>query len=98
AFFIGKTGKIGIGKIRFSVNGNRKNILAFIKYLLMSVPMVIIDVENGHFAVFGKKICSNRGIVEIAKTAKYVAFGMVPGRTDQSIRGVIPFQQQFGAG
>src|SRR5665648_714308 len=48
--FLGKAGEIRVGKGRMPVNGNSHDIIAPVKYLLLTVAVMIVYVKYGHLA------------------------------------------------
>ena len=70
-----------------TVQRNKLNIVTFVKNLLRSIAMVIVDIKNCHL---GSGCCrnmmrSNGRIIEITKSTKHIGRRMVARRTTQAI-------------
>jgi len=59
--------------------------------------MMIIHIKNGHLSIDAQVVCGNGIGIEITKPAKGLAFGMVTGRTNQSICQSLTIKNMIGS-
>ena len=77
--FVRKAGEVRIGKIGITMNRDRQDVGTIVEDVLLSVAVVIVDIEDGDLAVRTEIVRTDGGVAEIAESAERSPFGMMPG-------------------
>jgi hypothetical protein len=93
ASFVLKAAEKRIGKPRMAMDGNSQDVVPSVKDILVSVAMMIIDVQDRYFAIAAEIGRGDRCRIEITESAERPALGMVARRPDEGIGQTIAFDQ-----
>src|SRR5690606_38027263 len=74
AAFVGEAGEIRIGERGIDVDRNGEHVGAIVEDLLLTVAVVIVDVEDGDLAVLAEVLGRDRTAVEIAESTERAPF------------------------
>src|SRR3546814_17220171 len=60
-----EAGEVGVGEGRRAVDRHRQHVVALVEDVLLSVAVVIVDIENRHPAIVRQEVGGDRGIAEV---------------------------------
>jgi hypothetical protein len=81
-----------------AVDRHREHIRPLIKNVLLTISVVMVDIEDRNLTVGTQVVGRDGGGIEIAKPAERPTFSMMTGRTDESIGQPVTLKKFHGRG